>query len=285
MKNTPEDIKDILLKLQEANLDAVIVGGQAVNLWAYQYSERCHDLQSLQPYSSEDIDFFGSRVEAMICHEVLGGQVRINRDFDPSPNAGVILIEHHDQKLRIDILASVYGLNDSEIVSTARTFIGLERLAGISVKVLHPVLCLEGKLRCLRGLPQQGRQDLKHVQISTLVVREILKDICQDSDPRIGLKMLERVFGDISREDGLNAWYKHKVYLENAIPFENIDKLKSQKWHTFKNTRLPQIIKLIQEKRKKYINLMSRLGESQENTFLELFDPTLKVPNIRSPRP
>jgi hypothetical protein len=35
-KLTPEDLRDVLIALQTAELDAVLVGGQAVNLWAYQ---------------------------------------------------------------------------------------------------------------------------------------------------------------------------------------------------------------------------------------------------------
>jgi len=277
MMLTPEDLKEVLSKLQEAGLDAIIVGGQAVNLWAYRYSLDCPELQEWLPFSSEDLDFFGGRVEAMLCHEVLGGQVKLNRDFDPSPNAGVVLVNRSDRQLRIDVLASVYGLNDAEISSTARTFIGLEKLAGISVKVLHPMLCLEGKLRCLRGLPQQGRQDLKHAQISILVIRQVLKEMCQDTDPRPGLKLLERIIGAIGREDGLYAWYKHGVYLEKAIPFDHLQLLNMQQWQAFKATRLPQVFGFIQEKRQKYLNLMNRLESVDRPESIPLLHSTAKI--------
>jgi hypothetical protein len=103
---TPEDLKDVLSQLQDAGLDAIIVGGQAVNLWAYRYSFDC-PVQKWSPFSSEDLDFFGGRVEAMLCHEVLGGQITLNRDFGPSPNAGVVLVNWSNRQLRIDVLASV----------------------------------------------------------------------------------------------------------------------------------------------------------------------------------
>jgi hypothetical protein len=277
MMLTPEDLKDVLSTLQEAGLDAIIVGGQAVNLWAYRYSLDCPELKEWLPFSSEDLDFFGGRVEAMLCHEVLGGQVKLNRDFDPSPNAGVVLVNRSDRQLRIDILASVFGLNDAEISSTARTFVGLEKLSGISVKVLHPMLCLEGKLRCLRGLPQQGRQDLKHVQISILVIRQVLKEICQDADPRPGLKLLERMIGDIGREDGLYAWYKHEVYLEKAIPFDCVQELNMPQWKAFKETRLPQVFDFIQKKRQKYGKLMNRLDSVDRPELIAFLHPTAKI--------
>lgn len=281
---TPEDLKDVLSQLQAAGLDAIIVGGQAVNLWAYHYSADNPELLEWMPFSSEDLDFFGGRVEAMLCHEVLGGQVVLNRDFDPSPNAGVVLVNRGDRQLRIDVLASVYGLNDAEISNTARTLMGLDRLSGVSVKVLHPVLCLEGKLRCLRGLPQNGRQDLKHVQISLLVVRQVLKETCQDLDPRVGLKMLERVIGGISREDGLYAWYRHQVYLERAIPLNWIQALNLEQWQNFMSIRMPQILELIQEKREKYLKLMHRLDTPQQAELIELLHPSLNLGKSRDPR-
>jgi hypothetical protein len=37
-KLTPEDLHDILQPLQEASLDIIVVGGQAVNLWTYHYA-------------------------------------------------------------------------------------------------------------------------------------------------------------------------------------------------------------------------------------------------------
>lgn len=274
---TPEDLKDVLSQLQAAGLDAIIVGGQAVNLWAYHYSSDNSELLDWMPFSSEDLDFFGGRVEAMLCHEVLGGQVALNRDFDPSPNAGVVLVNRSDHQLRIDVLASVYGLNDAEISNTARTLVGLDKLSGVSVKVLHPVLCLEGKLRCLRGLPQYGRQDLKHVQISLLVVKQVLKETCQDLDPRAGLKMLERVIGGISREDGLYAWYRHQVYLERAIPLDWIQALNLEQWQNFMSIRLPQILERIQEKREKYLKLMCRLDTPQPDESIELLHPSLNL--------
>jgi hypothetical protein len=72
-KLTPEGLREIFIDLQSASLDAVVVGGQAVNLWAYQYSEQAPELKQYLPFASEDLDFYGGRVEAMLCQDVLGG--------------------------------------------------------------------------------------------------------------------------------------------------------------------------------------------------------------------
>jgi hypothetical protein len=240
-KLTPEDLRDIFLKLQAVNLDAIVVGGQAVNLWAVKYSQRCPQLLDLLPFASEDLDFYGGKVEAIICRDALQGKANLNTDFDATPNSGVVLVNRQDRVLRIDFLASVYGLNDSEITGTAVMFAGTDKLAGINIKVLNPVLCLEGKLKCLLRLPQGGRQDLKHVKMSIMCVKEFLADICLAQEPRTGLKLVERVFSNSLREDGLNAWYRHSIEVELAIPLEAISQLTDEKWLGFKTQRLPQI--------------------------------------------
>jgi hypothetical protein len=265
-KLTPEDLLDIWLKLQAVNLDVVVVGGQAVNLWAVKYSERCPQLLDLLPFASEDLDFYGGKIEAITCRDALEGEVKLNQDFDPSPNSGVVIAKISGGTLRIDFLASVYGLNDLEITDSAISFAGEDRLAGVNIKVLNPLLCLEGKLKCLRGLPQGGRQDLKHVKIATLCVREFLTDICINQKPRTGLKLVERVLENALREDGLSAWYRHQVEVESAIPLESIAELTDEKWVRFSETRLPQIEAQIQLKRQKYLGLMQHIEINRQRS-------------------
>jgi hypothetical protein len=258
-KLTPETLREIFLALQSAGLEAVVVGGQAINLWAYQYYERLPELQAFLPFASEDLDFYGGKVEAIICSETLQGKVVLNKDFDPSPNAGVVIVNRFSRNLRIDFLASVYGLNDAEINETAITFIGQENLAGVQLKVLHPVLCLEGKLRSLRRLPQQGRQDLKHVQMSLIFLREFLKDLIINNDPRLGLNLVERVLDSALREDGLSVWYRHNLCIESAIPLDIMQDLNNDKWQKFCLIRLPQLREQIRIKREHYRTILERI--------------------------
>lgn len=201
-KLTPENLREILIKLQDGNLDAVLVGGQAVNLYAYQYYQKFPQLAQYLPFSSEDLDFYGGKVEAVMCQEILGGKVILNRDFDSIPNAGIVLVDYQNKTLRIDFLASVYGLNDAEITATALTFLGQNQLKNIKLKVLHPILCLEGKLRCLRGLPQENRQDMKHTKILIICVHQFLTDFINENHSRTSLKLIERVLDLGVREDG-----------------------------------------------------------------------------------
>lgn len=171
--------------------------------------------------------------------------------------------------LRIDFLASVYGLNDAEIDNTAIPFSGQNELAGINIKVLHPVLCLEGKLRSLRGLPQQGRQDLKHVKMSILCVKEFSQDLCQQAEARSGLKLVERVLGNALREDGLSAWYRYGIEVESAIPIDTLTAQADSKWQRFSERRLPQVLQQIQDKRNQYLEVMNRIAAFNQNRRID----------------
>lgn len=271
---TPEDLREIFVKLQTANLDAIVVGGQAVNLWASKYCERSPKLQQLLPFASVDLDFYGGKIEVLTCKTALQGQAKLNRDFDPSPNSGVVIVKRQNLDLRIDFLASVYGLNDAEISSTAIPFPGEAKLASVNIKVLHPVLCLEGKLKSLRGLPQQGRQDLRHVEMATLCVQEFLKDFCHQEQPRAGLKLVERVLDNALREDGLSAWYRHGIHVESAIPLDTITTLPDGKWHSFCERRLPQVMEQISAKRQHYLEVMNRIAAMTQTRVGENQDVT-----------
>lgn len=282
MKLTPENLRSVFLSLQAANLDAVVVGGQAVNLWATKYVARAPELGEFLPFASEDLDFYGGKIEVLNCRDALQGEAKLNRDFDPSPNSGLVLVRSADTTLRIDFLASVYGLNDSEIDDTAVAFSGQNELSGVNIKVLHPVLCLEGKLRSLRGLPQQGRQDLKHAKMSILCVKEFFTDLCQQSETRSGLKLVERLLGNTLREDGLSAWYHHGIRVESAIPFDVLRFQTGDKWQKFLERRLPQVVEQIEAKRNNYQNLMNKMVETAKNRnqeALETADAALTLLN------
>jgi hypothetical protein len=265
IKLTPNDLKEIFSLLQKAELDAIVVGGQAVNLWASKYSERVPELNEYLPFASEDLDFYGGKIEAIACNQVLKGQVTLNKDLDPSPNTGVVVADFKEQKLRIDFLGSVFGLNDTEITDTALKLEGKGELAGVQLKVLHPILCLEGKLSSIKGLPQAGRQDIKHAKMSLLCLKELLKDYTTTQSSRKGLKLTERILKNALSENGLHAWYRHQIKVESAIPFSIIEQLQDEKWQKFCSMRVPKALEQIENKRNRYSEVMKQIEHRRED--------------------
>lgn len=85
-----EDSQAIFCRLAAEKWRAIIVGGQAVNLWAMRFEVLRSSLRSYRPYTSRDLDFYGGRVEAKRLLAILGGRGKLSDGTDPSPNAAVI---------------------------------------------------------------------------------------------------------------------------------------------------------------------------------------------------
>jgi hypothetical protein len=255
---TPDALKTVLQTLQQAQVELVVIGGQAINLWAMQYYQTSPEWEALLPFGSLDLDFYGSRIEVAQCGEVLQGQVTLARDFDPSPNAGVVMVDVQGDRLRIDILASVYGLADAEVTSTALLFQGTGILDGLELRVLHPLLCLEGKLKCLRSLDQSVRQDEKHVRLAILILQAFLTQQLQNQPIRPVLNLIERIVDNTWTDAGLNAWYRYDIEIETAIPLNRIQTLEDEQWQTFCSLRWSQICERLAKRRSQYQRLMER---------------------------
>lgn len=85
-----DDLAPVLRRLDAAGWDAILVGGQAVNLWASRYARANDEWLSLRPYQSRDLDYHGGLAEARRAMKVLNARGRINSGMEPSPNAGVL---------------------------------------------------------------------------------------------------------------------------------------------------------------------------------------------------
>ena len=265
---TPENLISLFKAIDSEELDLILVGGQAINLWANYYADRVPALTEYLPFSSADLDFYGGKLDAIACQKILGGTINLNRDFEPSPNTGVLIVPTEIQPLRVDFLGSVFGVGDVELSQSAIVFEGQQQLAGVRVKILNPMLCLEGKLKAAIGLPQEGRQDLKHLQMSLLFVKEYIKDTII-IDVRQGLKLIERIAFNIWSDAGLSLWYRYGIEINSAIPTGTEIDTVDPKWNTFQAIRLPQIERETIKKREKYLevqrNIEARIADDTDS--------------------
>ena len=117
---TPEELAAVFRSLQAAEWDAILIGGQAVNLWACHYESDQPAWRELRPYTSRDLDYHGGLAEARRAMRVLGAQGQLNTAGDPTPNAGVLKLTLPDGRvLVVDILTGVFGLSAAEVERTA----------------------------------------------------------------------------------------------------------------------------------------------------------------------
>ena len=230
-------VQEAIDRLVAAGFTGVLVGGHAVNFWAGVYRKLTPEWSELIPFTSEDVDFLGGRPEALLCKKLFGGVANLNDGTDPSPQAGVILAPLNGTTIRFDIITSIIGVDSREVGKKALTPPGQDPVA--SLRVLHPLHCLIGKTAGLAQIPQAGRQDLKHLKLSILIVHAFLTERLGEARPL--LNNIEHVFDVAQEEIGLRVWNRHGVEIEKALPLEAISAQSDERLQKFASTRLPQL--------------------------------------------
>ena len=199
------EIRPILAKLADLDRDLVLVGGQAVNFWAFVYEGRVPALAQAGPFASRDVDFCGDRRTVRLCAQRLGGRARVSTLDDATPNSGtVVFVDSAGVRRSLDILSAPFGLSASEVRDTAIAVDILDdagKSTGVRFHVMHPVLSMESRVHNVAGLAdaydtERGRTQLR---ASIICAHEFMRDVLDggfelDNPQRTVLKLNERVF-------------------------------------------------------------------------------------------
>jgi hypothetical protein len=209
------EIKPALKALVETG--AVVIGGQAINLWAERYQANSPPWDELRPYTSFDLDVLGSRTDVLKCSEALNAEPFFPLSSENTANSGKIVTQLGGSDFEIDFLHSPNGLSPAEVRELARDI----TFESIPLKVLHPLHCLESKTVNLATLPQKAgeRQDLKHLRLSLAILREYLRSLSlAGNSDAILLRWARRVRTNSNHELGLQAAIRYGISYQNAIP-------------------------------------------------------------------
>lgn len=153
--------------------DVVIVGGQAVNLWASYYSARGDKaLTAFAPFTSKDADIFVKDKELARAVAAAAGWEFRNNPEPRSPVLGAIIMRRGGTELQVDVLHVVTGLTEADLNTTET--ITFEN--GKSYSVPAPDVMLKAKLANLASHDQANRQDERHVRILVQCCRHYLSD-------------------------------------------------------------------------------------------------------------
>ncbi len=153
----------------------LIVGGQAVNLWAEIYVEATPELHPFAPFVSKDADIHGNRALAEILHRRSGWACRF---FDePRQTAVALLTKPADAAgpaLNVEVLRTVYGVNDDDL---SRNLVR-EIRPGELYRIPDPFVLLKAKLANVAHLSVENRpQDLKHARMLLPISRAYLLEM------------------------------------------------------------------------------------------------------------
>ena len=216
----------------------ILVGGQAVNLWAEHYATAAPELDPLRPFMSKDADIFGDR--AMAERIAAATDWKLTCYSEPRTIAIAMLTKElpNRQTLLVEVINSVNGLRPRELSDPDL----LELRPGQVYRVLSPVLLLKAKLANVAQIDQARRQDVRHVQMLLPCVREYLREA--HSRALLG-EMSEREFVNLlenSRDLSVDAQNlmlakKHGFVLSDLFPPE-LTQSKLQKIARFVQHRL-----------------------------------------------
>ena len=168
----------VLAQRDEANQPFVIVGGQAVNLWAERYRPREPRLDAFLPFTSKDLDLVGSTAAARRTAAVVGWQF-----VPPAADAFVMQGKLRHGELLVEFLrpegADLFPPGRVEAPVAGQT---------LTLRVLAPPVLLMKKVALATDVPQAGvedeiapRQDVRHVQMLALLFAHYLQDTVLDA--------------------------------------------------------------------------------------------------------
>ena len=139
-------LSGVYRRLLDGGVDFVVVGGQAINLWAehYQAAEEPPGAawEAHLPFASGDLDLFGSTSEVLAAEAALG--FTSERRADPfgkawTPAAGIFHLPVGDgPDLMIHFLHTVHGLNSDDVELTAEYIGRYKRQPACELLPRHP---------------------------------------------------------------------------------------------------------------------------------------------------
>lgn len=237
---TAEDAITVVRKLQEFPT-IVLVGGQALNFWAEQFSND-PDIKRLAPYQSEDIDFLAKVDDVEECAKNLGGRVVYpSSEQVNTPQVGIVHCLVNGKNLKIDFLGYVAGPTTKEVIGDA---VRAEIDEGVVLTVMHPINVLQSRIANVIQLRRTGSLSLRQLQTSIYVARAYVHRAAQ-TDNRIALDLLEELFNTAMSPEGISIWLNHGIDIFEAVrPCSGLP-------HKFFEVRFPQMNLQLEQKRKK----------------------------------
>ena len=151
----------------------LLVGGQAVNLWALYYKDRTQDLA---PFVSRDVDVLGDRETLELLGRLSGTKPQFFPLRPPSNEIGVIVArDSTGAPLLVEVLRYVHGVTNE--VLRAPVYRVAMGEPPVQVRIPGPIALLQAKLANLADIRQTSRQDGRHVVILARVLPVYLSDL------------------------------------------------------------------------------------------------------------
>lgn len=217
----------------------LLVGGQAVNVWALYYETRT---AALAPFVSRDVDVLGDRATLQALGKLAGTKPQVFPLKPTTNEIGVVIAK--DQQglpLLIEVLLSVHGVSNEELRQPVYTV----ALGDTCVQVPSPIALLQAKIANVADIAQTGRQDARHVVILAHVLPAYLEDLQKAAiagrlEERKFIEFLERLLGVVTATKARKVL--RELQLDPRVLFGGLGHDKLTKLQSFLDKRLPRAL-------------------------------------------
>lgn len=157
-------------RLLDADPGAVVIGGQALGLWALFYGIPLP--AELNGIVTRDLDFFGDRKLAeLFASRLERAEVRVpSVDDHATPNSAIVLVRRFGdppRTVQVDFLGAIKGLDGEKVKLRAATV----SLDGVShpTRIMHPMDCLTSRIANLALPAKRNAQGAAQARIAIYV--------------------------------------------------------------------------------------------------------------------
>ena len=193
---TPEQVKTLLGFVQQHN--PVIIGGQAVNLWAELMYGMDPELDAFGAMTSKDLDFYHNKAaERALAESLEGGLLEIPDGDNHTPNAAVVKGKLGDREVVVDFLAQVKGVEDKSLLENSITFADADNPDNISITLMHPLDCVRSRLSNINTLGRRDDHPVRQAAASILILDCYIEHELSDPDNKDALRRAQRALREI----------------------------------------------------------------------------------------
>ncbi len=235
---SPGDFADALATAEPV----LLVGGQAINLWALYYEDRT---KNLAPFVSRDVDILGDRQTLTALAKIIGTKPQFFPLKPPTNEIGVVIAHDSEgQPLLVEVLRYVHGVTNEELQASAFTMaIGTNQ---VRVQVPEPIALLKAKIANVSDIAQTGRQDVRHVVILAQLMPAFLTDLLSAATQgriteRNLVNHLESLLTTVTAAKGQKVFKALKISAQSL--FAELPSTSMPKVNAFLQKRLPRLLK------------------------------------------
>ena len=223
-KTTVSEYAVVLRAAESLPTPQVIIGGQAVSIWAERYLPGEPELGKYLPFTSKDLDLLGNKSDLDQLARLTGYVRIVARPDHWIPSVGYLELPlPGGEPVRVEVLKKLYGATKDEVRDAALVI----RHKEITLHVAHPLTLLTDKTKSAVHLPQdqpgEERQDVRHLQMLIFCVRGFLKEqiaACEAGklSERDCLDLIQATLQAATSSDAEQARRKHAIDLIAALP-------------------------------------------------------------------